>query len=129
MKTAVSLTLIALAAALPAFAKDAKITSKANYADVLEACKIKPGDVQAEPAITDGDLVGFKYTVVRPGSAYARAGFKVGDILIEQNGVKLQTPQDIVVAFEAVALGENQLSKVRRGNKVIAFNMKCPKRK
>lgn len=126
MITTLFLSLMASAAETKTAAVPPK--AKASYADVLETCKIRPGDVQAEPFLSEGELIGFKYTVVRAGSAYARAGFKAGDVLIEQNGVQLKKPEDIVTAFESVALGEPQRSKVRRGEKIIAFNMKCLKK-
>jgi S1-C subfamily serine protease len=121
---------IALATTLaPMMAMAAGPTRKAAYADVLAACRIQPGDVQAAPHVVEGTIKGFRYTIVRPGSAYARAGFKVGDVLIEQNGVKMTSPDDVITAFESIALGEPQVSKVQRGDKVITFKMKCPRKK
>lgn len=95
------------------------------YEQRLQACNIKSGDVQAEPYFNNGQLAGFRYVQIRPGSAYSRAGFKPGDILIEQNGIQLRSPDDIVKAFEAAKNGDPQISTVLRSEKRIQFKMKC----
>lgn len=96
-----------------------------KYEKRLEACGIKSGDVQAEPYFKDGQLAGFRYTQIRAGSSYSRAGFKPGDVLVEQNGITLRAPEDIVVAFEAAKEGEPQVSTVLRAEKLIKFRMAC----
>ncbi len=123
-----ALNLAASVAAVILLASQSQGAEQTKYEKRLEACRIQAGDVQAEPALEDGKLIGFRYTQIRAGSAYSRAGFKPGDILIEQNGVQLREPDDIRVAFETAKEGEPQVSTVLRAGKPIKFKMACSKK-
>jgi len=52
------------------------------------------------PFIEDGEQLGLYLTGIQPNGFYARLGLSVGDVLLEVNGIRLNTPESIERAIE-----------------------------
>lgn len=59
--------------------------------------------VRLVPAFTDGKLRGFKALHVAEGSTVASLGLKAGDVLRAVNGVKLDSPEQLLSLYSQLA--------------------------
>jgi serine protease Do len=59
---------------------------------------------------------GVKISAVTPGSAAARAGFKVGDVVVAVAGKEVNEPNNLINAIQHFKVGDEVAIKIRRGD-------------
>lgn len=68
------------------------------------------------PSVKNGNTVGFKLVELKRGSLLEKIGLKVGDLLVEINGVQLNSPEKALQVFQQVRDANNiSLGLVRNG--------------
>jgi len=65
----------------------------ADFSGLLTQARVLPSMLGGEPA-------GFRITEIAPGSLYARAGLKNGDVIESVNGIRIQSPEEAMAAYQ-----------------------------
>jgi len=83
-------------------------TARANMGELLRQARL-------EPRLVDGRTEGFLITMIRPRSLFERLGLKLGDVIMEVNGVTLDSPEKGLQVFQQLREAKNiSLSLVRQ---------------
>ena len=80
-------------------------------------------DAKAEPNIVGGELRGFKLTRIRENSAYQKAGFQNGDIVLEINGIPLNDVQGAIRLLQQLRAERDIETRVQRGGSSFDLNI------
>jgi hypothetical protein len=88
--------------------------------DLLDLLLAKPAafarQVRIVPSIKDGTANGFKLFAIRPGTLFARLGFKNGDTMHSVNGMELSSPDKALEAYTHLRDADNlEVALSRRG--------------
>jgi S1-C subfamily serine protease len=77
------------------------------------------------PAPSLGVVVDSQFTVldVKAGSAAARAGIEVGDVLVSLDGTAWPTPDEWQAALSQIENGQEYIVVVQRGTLTVSLNM------
>ena len=68
------------------------------------------------PQVNNGQTVGFKLVEIKRGSLLEKVGLKVGDLVVEINQVKLNSPEKALQVFQQVREANNiTLGLIRNG--------------
>ena len=74
-------------------------------------------EARAEPNIEDGQLNGFRFTMIKEGSLYQKSGLQNDDIIKEINGVSLvDTAQTIKLLNSLRGESNIEMKLIRAGN-------------
>jgi len=65
---------------------------------------------------------------IAPGSPAEKAGLKVGDIILEANGMKINSDQDFLALLVDARAGDTIRMKVYREKKIIEVALKLERR-
>jgi general secretion pathway protein C len=76
-------------------------------------------EVNIAPYFEDGAAKGYKVENFREGSLFGKAGFKSGDIVKRVNGMSIETPEQLIQAYQKLKDAANiQVDVERNGNTV-----------
>ncbi len=67
---------------------------------------------------SDGDKIGFSVKFVQPGSVFEHGGLKAGDVLMEINGVKLDSMQNVKKLYANIEHIDEVFLKINRKGKI-----------
>ena len=90
---------------------DARVVEEArtNLGEVLKSARL-------EPRMVSGVTDGFAITMLRPGSLLAKMGLKKGDVVLEVNGMPLNSPEKGLQIFQQIREARSlKISLERRG--------------
>lgn len=88
------------------------------FATLLDNIGLLRSHARVMPSIRDGDMRGFKFYGLRPGSLFRQLGFKNGDLLTAVNGVRLTSMGDLAALSAPIAPGTYVLDIERKGEPV-----------
>ena len=73
------------------------------------------------PFFIGGKIVGMFVSYIKPGSIFAKAGLREGDIILTINNIPIRTTEDSYRIFETLKTASYIEVKVRRGNQILTF--------
>jgi len=73
------------------------------------------------PYFIGGRIAGMYVAYIKPGSIFAKAGLKEGDIILTINNIPIRTTEDSYRIFETLKTASYIEVRVRRGNQILTF--------
>ncbi len=89
--------------------------ARANMNDLLRQARL-------EPNIVDGRAEGFVVRMIQPRSLLSRLGLQVGDVVMQVNGVSLDSPEKALQIFQQLREARQITVSLTRGGTPLSFS-------
>ena len=91
----------------------------------LDATKLF-SDARILPKYMDGALVGMQVNAIQPGSLFAEAGLREGDVITQLNGIEIDSPESSVRVLSEIADATQLTIEVDREDGPTTLNVTLP---
>ena len=88
--------------------------ARQNIGELLQQARM-------EPRLIDGKTAGFAVKMIRPNSILAQMGLQLGDVVIEVNGVTLDSPEKALQIFQQLREAKNIVVGLERNGQPMNF--------